>query len=114
MKELFFVFNSTDPDALAATGIGAYCNGKPWQATQVNNVYVGLLLYGDHSDRKDIDNLHPDLLTMPGPHGKVGAKHAAHLNKKGFPKVKEGDAFSDTLAEIYAVTGIEHYNPDNY
>lgn len=110
---IYFAFQSTDFDALLATGIGS--------AGQFECVSFGGMLFGvvleqgaNYKTRSHIDALHPKLMTLPGPaNGKLVDRHLKHL-AVAFPNAKKDDSMSTVLLQIYEVTNHEGFNPDNH
>lgn len=83
-----------------------------WQAAPYNGQDYGIML-GDPALRPILDAHHDDLVTLPGARGALNAEQAAFI-ATSVPTAHEGMMMRDLMALVYADTGWENYNPDNY
>lgn len=109
---IFFIWNaSNDPEDMREHGTFNLVNHT--RAYPLDTCVIGVLYADSHQTRHVADKLHANLMTMPSPNAALSDKHIAHIAKH-FPNAKKGDGFHTILAPLYAKTGVEYLNPDNY
>lgn len=108
---IYFVYSSSDTDALRALGVGA---AGRFEFIPFGGIVFGIIHSSDYRARAVLDSIDKNLVALPGPsNGKLSKKHLKAI-LKALPNAKEGDAMSTVLSAIYAGTSHEGFNPDHH